>query len=153
MHFDDLSPYCYGLPRPLENVRNVGWLWKDKDYPTRKVAGLVEALKRWAVGAAANRMRGYELCRFCPPVGYQQMSSIWNGDTLWLGSSEIWIPDGTGGIFAAPSLIVHYVEAHDYLPPSEFIDAALKPIPVGWDAENVATKLLEAAFVTPTPDM
>jgi hypothetical protein len=152
MHFKDLSPYSYDLPHPLAKVRNVGWLSKGMEYPTGRVGGFVEALKRWAVGAAANRMRGYELCRFCPLTGYEQMSTNWNGEALWLGSFEIWIPDGTGGIFAAPSLIVHYVEAHDYLPPQPFIDSVLRPIPDDWDAEAVAAKLIEAAFAAPTPD-
>jgi hypothetical protein len=153
MFFQDLSSYSYELPRPLANVRNVGWLGKGMDYPMGSVPGLIESLKKWAVGASANRMRGYELCRFCPPSGYEQLSTDWNGEALWLGSSEIWMPDGHGGIFAAPSLIIHYVEAHNYLPPSEFVEAALKPIPGNWDAEMVASKLIASVHVEapPTP--
>lgn len=32
---------------------------------------------------------------------------------------------GRGVGYAAPELIAHYVEAHDYLPPTEFIEAVL----------------------------
>jgi hypothetical protein len=33
--------------------------------------------------------------------------------------------EGKGKIYAAPTMIVHYIESHSYLPPGEFIDAIL----------------------------
>ena len=41
-----------------------------------------------------------------------------------LGMSELWVPFG-GSWFAAPSLVVHYVEKYAYLPPSKFIEAVM----------------------------
>lgn len=144
MHFEDLSLYTYGLSKPIEGVRNIGWLCKDIAYPTGgTMPHLVEALKRWAIVAEVNQMRGFEQCKLCPVLrgnnpgeilaGYMQTSTSWNNEKLWLGASEIWIPDGQGGIFAAPSLIIHYVETHYYQPPMEFVEAALRPPPKGWD--------------------
>jgi hypothetical protein len=45
------------------------------------------------------------------------------GRRLWLGNGEIRIPDGPTAMFAAPTLIWHYVEAHGYRPPDRFIAA------------------------------
>jgi hypothetical protein len=147
MHFEDLSSYNYEVPLPLPGVRNVGWLSKGIPYPTGNVPSeLVESLKQWATKGEANRMRGYELCRFCSHNGYEQMSVFCGSLQLWLGASEIWMPDGSGGIFAAPSLIIHYVEAHNYLPPTEFVEAALRPIPEDWNADDLATRLIQSAF-------
>jgi hypothetical protein len=39
-------------------------------------------------------------------------------------STDIVIPDRTV-IYVAPALILHYIRAHHYLPPSRFIEAAL----------------------------
>jgi hypothetical protein len=39
-------------------------------------------------------------------------------------SSDVWLP-ARGVIFVAPSLILHYVEAHQYNPPTEYVDALM----------------------------
>jgi hypothetical protein len=38
------------------------------------------------------------------------------------GNGEIWVP-GDDVIYAAPVLIVHYIEEHGYLPPPQFLKA------------------------------
>jgi hypothetical protein len=45
------------------------------------------------------------------------------------GHGEIWLtaPDGTN--FAAPELIVHRIDEHQYLPPNEFIEAVQSGVP------------------------
>jgi hypothetical protein len=44
---------------------------------------------------------------------------------LSLGSAEIRVPGSGGRIYAAPDLIYHYVEAHGYRPPDEFVEAVM----------------------------
>ena len=39
------------------------------------------------------------------------------------GSGEVWIPDDNGRVYASPAMLAHYVEAHRYLPPPEFLRA------------------------------
>jgi hypothetical protein len=41
------------------------------------------------------------------------------------GNGEIRIAAASGVIFVAPVLILHYVAAHSYKPPREFLDAAI----------------------------
>lgn len=47
------------------------------------------------------------------------------------GHTEIRIPTGTGTMFAAPSLLWHYVTNHRYRPPDEVIEA-VKKYDYGW---------------------
>lgn len=67
-------------------------------------------------------------------------------ESVMLGSAEIWVPGREGCIYAAPTLIVHYVEAHEYLPPPEFIEAVLRDPPPGWNAKEVATEFRSTMF-------
>ncbi len=53
--------------------------------------------------------RGWHFCPFC-------------GDADARGSAEIRI-QGNGVVYAAPTLIAHYVAVHRYAPPPEFIDS------------------------------
>ncbi|AMV29564.1 hypothetical protein VT84_34535 [Gemmata sp. SH-PL17] len=39
-----------------------------------------------------------------------------------MGVSNLWLP-GDGFLFVAPSLILHYMDAHEYSPPDEFQEA------------------------------
>ncbi|MGW6949192.1 DUF7919 family protein [Streptomyces xanthophaeus] len=51
------------------------------------------------------------------------------------GTGEIRVPCSPGTVFAAPSLIGHYVVVHSYLPPQPFIEAVLAFDPYGtWQA-------------------
>ncbi len=60
-------------------------------------------------------------CPFCPtPVPPLEA----NGQTHQWGTAEIRVI-GEEDIFAAPTLIYHYVTVHHYLPPTEFITAVL----------------------------
>jgi hypothetical protein len=53
-----------------------------------------------------------------------------NGEKLLLGSSEIRVFSRNGDIYAAPTLIYHYVNPHHYAPPGAFIQALNEgPVP------------------------
>ncbi|WP_338285215.1 hypothetical protein [Luteolibacter sp. LG18] len=43
-----------------------------------------------------------------------------------LGNGEIRVRGADGVIYGAPTLIYHYVVAHDYLPPAAFIEAVCR---------------------------
>ena len=47
------------------------------------------------------------------------------GRETFLGSAEIRVQGKEGKVYAAPTLIYHYVAAHDYDPPQEFVEALL----------------------------
>jgi hypothetical protein len=127
MHFEDLSPYCYFLKSGLHNVLNVGWLDASHSFNIGAASpSFVSTLRAIVaelhpdVDVHVNRMRGIHPCNLC---GEENLPLIdYRGRKYNLGMSEIWIP-GDGLWYAAPSMVLHYIEAHDYLPPNEFIAA------------------------------
>jgi hypothetical protein len=61
-----------------------------------------------------NLTVGHHSCPFCPAC----QPAAW-------GSGEIRVP-GNGKVYAAPVLVHHYVDAHGYRPPEEFIEAVVQ---------------------------
>jgi len=136
VYFPDLTPYEYGRTEPQANVLNVGWL--SATHPVSSCAPderLVIALER-LVGSPVNLYRGSHLCEFCPPPpttlspGGIPMLDPLPGTT---GNGEIRITAANGTIYVAPVLILHYVVAHGYQPPQEFVDAAILGVPLDQD--------------------
>lgn len=145
----DLAPYQYGTPIPVLGVRAVGWCERGRsddrlvltDAERNDVLAAVGPLLR---SARANPMRGFHLCDLCDsadgPLPYEDERG-----TVYLGAAEIWIPDGEGGVFAAPDLVLHYIDGHRYRPPAPFLQAAKRFVPTDWDAASEAERRLEAA--------
>jgi len=139
MYFKDLSPYSYYLPYSIKEIRNIGWLDKDYhfskgDVPKELCNKLREILKGTEkFNSQVNLIRGIHPCTFCGRNDLDFSSD--------LGSCEIWIPDDKGEYFAAPSQVIHYIEDHGYIPPLEFIHAA---IDVDLQSEFNAQKLYDS---------
>jgi hypothetical protein len=149
MFLKDLEPYRHGLPTGLKDVIAIGWLSRTVGYPQGEAPiEFTEALAKWISLHRVNQMRGYHVCEFCSksPLTYETGS----GEIVMLGSAEIWIPSMERGvIYAAPDLIYHYVREHRYLPPSDFINAAMSfRDRQDWDANSECRRRLEAAFRT-----
>ena len=133
-------------------IINIGWLDKNHSFPTGKIPpALLQKLKQLTLIDLANykarkvgsfdeeeavivhcmQMRGLpELCPFCP----REHAEIWldseeeETDPRFkkyaLGTCQIQIPSADGKyLYASPSLLYHYVAEHDYLPPSQFLEA------------------------------
>jgi hypothetical protein len=120
-YFADLSGYAYWAPefrRP--GTRNVGWLGAGHEFPRgtprEELLDLIWDYCRISVA----QTRGIHKCEFCPS-GYWHHAER-KGERLTLGSSEIRV-FGTEDVYAAPTLIYHYVLTHHYLPPAEFTQA------------------------------
>lgn len=102
---------------------NVGWLDAGHDFATGAApAWLVPRIARLIVGAPVNVTRGYHPCGLCQDPPFPVEIQI-DGLARPLGDREIRVrgPDGT--LYAAPSLVAHYIAEHGYLPPPRFIDA------------------------------
>jgi hypothetical protein len=127
-YYADLTPYTYdtdnGIPdTPARQadvpLLNVGWLCRERDYPKgRAPAGLAAALHRAAATDRVQQTRGYHFCPWCVSRLAGRLGHCARG------SAEIRVV-GDGVVYAAPELIAHYVEAHDYLPPEEFVHAVM----------------------------
>lgn len=91
---------------------NVGWLDEEHAFPRSEPdARLVSGLEGACRATRYHLTRGYQECPCCG-YGYG-LDSVF-------GKAEIRV-QGTGVVYAAPSLISHYVKEHEYAPPEEFV--------------------------------
>ncbi|GGN36190.1 hypothetical protein FHR83_006321 [Actinoplanes campanulatus] len=130
-YFDDLSPYAY-KPRARDwgrTVLSVGWLDAAHEYRTGPTSDdFRSALLRRCTKDKyrIGQTRGFHQCNlppcdkreFWPPI----LVATTEGEIL-LGSAEIRVEAKNGVVFAAPTLIYHYVIEHGYQPPDDFIEA------------------------------
>ena len=132
-YFPDLSPYAYGH-HSHPGVVHVGWLDGTHTYPQGAVAPALIEKMRLLAAKPVELYRGKHVCELCPAPNLPKVTLPPHHLVLdsnspygkWLNShssnGEIRVSRG-GVTFAAPVLIVHYIEEHRYLPPSEFLRA------------------------------
>jgi hypothetical protein len=132
-YFADDSPYAYGHGSHT-GVVHVGWLDNVHPYPKGVVeARLIEKMRLLA-SKPVERYRGFHICELCAEPPDLVETNLPNRVVIdpncsrarWLAqrssNGEIRV-SREGIIFAAPVLIVHYIEAHKYLPPTRFLKA------------------------------
>lgn len=113
-YFADLSVYTYGCRDPLPNVVNVGWLDNRHPFPQ----GDTPPDFRMALSKICVKTRRYPMA-YC---GVHECEIC--GDCF--GGHEIRVSEENGmRTYVAPDMIEHYVNAHRYKPPQDFIDAVL----------------------------
>ena len=114
--FEDLTPYTYIHPEEeAPATLNIGWLAPDHTFPTGPTSEEFRAKLGRLCERRVKQTRGLHRCYFCR--GRERPAS----------SAEMRVAGG-GEVYAAPSLVHHYVVAHDYRPPDEFVSAVL-----AWD--------------------
>ena len=120
-YYADLTPYAYD--EHDQPMINAGWLDRDHPFPTGDVDP--ETFARLVHLATFDRavMRGWHDCQFCDEESPIRLPVEPPGREVLLGHGEIRLESDAGRVYAAPTLICHYVSAHSYLPPSEFLDA------------------------------
>jgi hypothetical protein len=126
-HYADLEHHGYFMPGTF--LRAIGWLSAEHDFPTGDMPpGLVARLTLFCSLGGGQREIGW--------------ASEWGTHTCELcrahqGAGEIAVP-ASGILYVAPSMISHYVEAHRYAPPGEFVAACMaSPLP-GTDEYRIA---------------
>jgi hypothetical protein len=132
--FPDLSPYSYGHSKH-PGVVHVGWLDGIHPYSKGPVAPpLIGKMTRLAAHPV-ELYRGFHICEICiAPSGMAKTLVPDKGRMIdpncsWMRWAEQ--RRGNGEIrvsyksitFAAPILIVHYIEEHEYRPPAQFLEA------------------------------
>lgn len=125
MYYPDLTPYHFLAGHRPPNTLNIGWLDIHHPFPTNKASEeLLDALFERCLNPDVQT-RGFHKCEFCDDQQFGGLKVCRHGREIWLGSAEITVEGADGKIYAAPSLIYHYVAAHDYGPPKEFVEALL----------------------------
>lgn len=133
-YFPDLSPYAYGYTKHT-GVAHIGWLSDLHPFLRGVVAPhLIEKLRKLATNPV-ELYRGYHLCELCPQPDSPVIAASQTATKVIVpgGPYDIWMKcrrsNGEirvslyGVTYAAPVLIVHYIEEHHYLPPAEFLEA------------------------------
>jgi hypothetical protein len=104
-------------------VSHVGYLARGHAFP--KGATSEELFDRLVVLVECPLAEcfGYHTCdiRWC----WQRRPKFrYKGRDLFLGNIDIFVP-GDEVVYSAPSLILHYIRRHKYLPPTCFVEAVL----------------------------
>jgi len=124
--FEDLKPFSY-FGRWQDVLLGVGWLGVDHPYPRGPVSKeFFGALMRLLVDPWQPLvLAGRATCPFCAFSGGPG-SLTYSGMTVTLGSANLLVPATGMHVFVAPSMIVHYIDAHEYCPPAVYREAVLR---------------------------
>jgi hypothetical protein len=142
MYYPDLSQYEYSKAKLKKKIiikhslgddysfYNIGWLSVDYVYTRGKTNNNFHEKLFSLCIYGTNLMMGIHYCDFCNKKGtvfedLRKPQVEFNNELINLGGSEVFvIKDKT--VFIAPSMVLHYVLDHEYLPPDEFIDALMQ---------------------------
>jgi hypothetical protein len=117
--FEDLTPYTYFHPEEeLPDTVNIGWLEPGHPFRTGRTSKKFQTKLARLCERRFKQTRGNYDCEFC--TGRDRARS----------SSEMRVT-GNGRVYAAPTMVHHYVVVHNYRPPDEFIAAVLE-----WDEDT-----------------
>lgn len=104
------------------HVRAIGWLSSDHEFPTGDVPRVV-----------LERVR--EFCwrwqECLEPLSFGRFRGLHTGELChhFKAHGNVGIPAGDL-LYVFPEMLVHYIEAHRYAPPAEFVTALLaSPLP------------------------
>lgn len=134
-YYEDLTPYVYFArqePSGLVSL-NVGWLSSAEPFAKGETSlEFKEKLFQFCLDEyVVHIARGFHVCELCGDISSEQWhsegQSRYGEKTHWLniGDGEIRVI-GKSVIYAAPTLIYHYVVEHQYKPPDEFMEAVLE---------------------------
>jgi len=139
MFFADLTPYTYdeSFPAPRKHVLMVGWLSREHPFQIGEVSDLFARTLRRLISSPViiptYSEMGFHECEFCSPRRDGESVGAWvlgnpaprSNRRGILGTGELWVPSESGLVYVAPVLVAHYVDAHRYVPPQEFMDAVV----------------------------
>ena len=114
------------LRRGWTRTERVGYLEAGKDYSRGEVSELAFERLVGLVKHSFIAWCGYHYCDLDPCGSPQPLPELrYKGLVIpTRGDSDILVP-GETVIYVAPALILHYIRAHNYLPPSPFLKAVL----------------------------
>ncbi|MEZ4339376.1 MAG: hypothetical protein R3B82_22360 [Sandaracinaceae bacterium] len=121
--YADLGPIdCFPFS-DARSLRAVGWLDALHTFETGPISSEdFERLCRLLVSpwqpVVAAGVHGCELCRHTSGPSLLRYRDV----EVPLGVANVFVP-AEGVIYVAPSLIVHYIDAHQYRPPDELLVA------------------------------
>jgi hypothetical protein len=101
-------------------TKNIGWLSQEHEFKRQESPSDILDIVWSFCKISVAQTRGIHECELCQnETHYAQR----NAERLLIGSSEIRVFSDDGTIYAAPTLIYHYMQVHNYMPPDEFLRA------------------------------
>lgn len=122
--YADMSPYTYYAGEVVPDVLNVGWLEgaPEEPLPSEEAARLGRLILESLPVTKVAQTRGFHVCKICGDPRWNLPCEV-GGKEFVLGSAEAWFPGVGDIVYAAPTLIVHYIREHGYRPPPQFVAA------------------------------
>jgi hypothetical protein len=139
-YYADLADCTYCDP-PRRDIA-IGWLEAGHPYTKGPPPGaeMIDKLARLALVAKGGFM-GWHDCSMCRlavgPRTIDVMTASGSSVSIEMGIRNIFVPAKSGRLYVAPSLILHYIDSHEYAPPAEFMEAVRScPAPEGEEYER-----------------
>lgn len=108
----------------------IGWLDEAQPFARGAVSPEFVQRLRQLCRNGINRTRGFHRCNLCPAQegGAMRAPTVVRDASgeYFVGSAEIRVTTPSGARYAAPDMIIHYVEEHDYSPPADFVEAVVR---------------------------
>lgn len=132
--YDDLAPCDYLGPEHAAGLKAVGWLEEGREYRRDKcdprfVHKLVLLLADPWEHERATDPHYCSLCSFSRGPSEFRLWQSPGMPPVPMGNRNLFVP-GAGFLYIVPSLVLHYIDAHQYAPPEEFVKAVLECPPV-----------------------
>ena len=118
-YYNDLDPCDYFGPGGARLLA-IGWLDVGRPYSRGPVpAAFFEPLAQLAVNPWQPLVTaGRHACPFCVFTGGPVEIRVGDASVL-LGVNNVFVP-AADAVYVTPSLVLHYIDAHDYAPPEAF---------------------------------
>jgi hypothetical protein len=117
-HFADGSSYSYLAEALEDGLVNIGWLDASEPFRQGTVSSDFTAALAQLCRQGLFRTRGLHRCNLCPHPdgpGLPPPTSVSScGDEFFVGGAEVRVSGQHGVTYAAPDMIIHYVEVHAY---------------------------------------
>jgi hypothetical protein len=150
---EDLNLIHWGVPnwRIFSRFVHVGWIGSERDFP---VGAVPDEFVRHLWGMCQqpmSKIKGYQVCGLCEsPFG--PLTIEWQGTSANIGDGYLGVVANDGVLMIAPDLVFHYVVAHGYVPPREFIDGVIirhNVHPLVWRDGDELRRLIETGIIGP----
>lgn len=127
--YADLDPCDYFGAEHAARFKAVGWLSEGREFRRAKadprfVHKLVLLLAEPNPLEPSADPYFCEICAFSRGPSEFHLFQSPGMPSVPMGNRNLFLP-GAGFLYIAPSLILHYIDAHQYAPPDEFIKAVL----------------------------
>jgi len=140
-HEGPFDPQNWAVP-----LRYVGWLVHGQKFTTGNVnvtvlSKLGSLVKQTRSAYPGSTFLGVERCSSCAASRVPGPGPVWSQE-------NIFVP-GINTVYVSPGGIVHYIEAHSYLPPTDFLEAVSRCPDCGSDEYRAALRLANGGSKPP----